>query len=44
MSPSQTPPSDRYMQTYLQELNRKSAEAAAEGEERRRLRKEIETK
>jgi hypothetical protein len=44
MSPPKTPHSDLYMQSYLQELNRKSAEAAAEGEERRRLRKEIETK
>jgi hypothetical protein len=41
-----TPPdaADRYMQTYLNELNRRSAESAAEGEERRRLRKELETK
>ncbi len=44
MSPPPTDPGARYMQSYLQELNRKSAEAAAEGEERRRLRKEIETK
>ena len=44
MSPPPTDPGARYMQSYLQELNRKSAEAAADGEERRRLRKEIETK
>lgn len=35
---------DRYMQTYLHELNRQAADAAEENEERRRLRKEIETK
>jgi hypothetical protein len=32
------------MGTYLQQLQQEAAEAAAEGEERRRLRKEIETK